>query len=69
MSNLKESNQWNETREKIKNKFGKLNDKQLDGLNGHIDRLPGIVQDVYNYDYSRAVEECKPFSEAPKMTM
>lgn len=68
MSDVKATAQWNETRGKIKTKFGKLSDKQLDGLNGHLDKLPGIVQEVYSYDRAKAVEECKPFSEAPRMT-
>lgn len=66
MSNEKSTTQWNETRGKIKSKFGKLSDKQLDGLNGHMDKLPGMIQQAYSYDHSKAVEEAKPFTEQSK---
>jgi uncharacterized protein YjbJ (UPF0337 family) len=68
MTTVKDNKQWNVTRGKIKTKFGKLNDKQLDGLNGHMEKLPGLVQEVYKYDHSKAIQECKAFREAPKMT-
>ena len=36
-------NDWKETKGKIKAKFGKLSDADIDGLNGHMDQLTSKV--------------------------
>ena len=53
--------EWKEVKNKIKTKFGKLSDSDIDGLNGHMDRLASKVQKVYSYDQSKAARECKEF--------
>lgn len=57
---------WKEVKGKIKAKFGKLSDSDIDGLNGHMDRLQGKVQKAYNYSEDKAKQECKTFNESIK---
>ena len=60
------TNDWKETKSKIKATFGKLSDSDIDGLNGHMDQLPTKVQKVYQYDKSKAEQECKAFTDSLK---
>jgi uncharacterized protein YjbJ (UPF0337 family) len=57
----KKQNEWNETKTKIKAKFARLSDSDIEGLNGHMDQLASKVQKVYEYDKVKAEIECKPF--------
>lgn len=57
-------NDWKEIKAKIKSKFGKLSDADLEGLNGHMDQLPVKVQKAYSYDKERAEKECKAFNDS-----
>lgn len=59
-------NDWKETRTKIKAKFGKLSDSDIEGLNGHMDQLTSKVQKAYEYDKTKAEEECKSFNDSLK---
>jgi uncharacterized protein YjbJ (UPF0337 family) len=59
-------NDWKETKTKIKTKFNKLSDSEIEGLNGHMDQLPKKVQMAYNYDQVRAEKECKSFTDSLK---
>ena len=59
-------NDWKETKSKIKSKFGKLSDSDIDSLNGHMDQLSTKVQKAYQYDQSKADQECKTFTDSLK---
>ena len=59
-------NDWKETKSKIKAKFGKLSDSDIDGLNGYMDQLPKKVQKAYQYDEGTAEQECKTFTNSLK---
>ncbi len=59
-------NDWKETKGKIKAKFGKLSDSDIDGLNGHMDQLPAKVQKAYEYDKPKAEKECTAFTDSLK---
>ncbi len=59
-------NDWKETKSKIKAKFGKLSDSEIDGLNGHMDQLSSKVQKAYQYDRAKAEQECKTFTDSLK---
>ena len=54
-------NEWKVTKSKIKEKFGKLSNADIDGLNGHLERLSVIVQKIYGYDKVKTESECKEF--------
>jgi uncharacterized protein YjbJ (UPF0337 family) len=62
-----EKTEWKEVKSKIKNKFGKLSDSEIDGLNGHMEKLTSTVQKAYNYDQAKADQECKVFNEILKV--
>jgi len=57
-------NDWKETKSKIKAKFGKLSDSDIEGLQGHMNLLTSKVQKAYDYDKSRAEKECKSFNDS-----
>jgi uncharacterized protein YjbJ (UPF0337 family) len=57
-------NDWKETKTKIKAKFGKLSDSDIESLNGHMDQLTSKVQKAYDYDRSKAEQECRSFNES-----
>lgn len=54
---------WKVMKRKIQNRFGKLSETDLEGLNGHMDRLPSKVQKAYNYDQKKATQECNAFNK------
>ena len=58
--------EWKQTKSKIKAKFGKLSDSDIDGLNGHMEKLPAKVQKAYDYDKVKAEKECKAFNDSLK---
>ena len=63
---MTQTSNWKEVKGKIKEKFGKLSDSDIEGLNGHMDRLQGMVQKTYNYSEDKAKQECKDFNEPVK---
>ncbi len=63
MSENQQKLEWKELKNKIKSKFEKLNEQDLESLNGNMDKLIRTVQRVYSYDQNRAEKECKSFNE------
>ena len=59
-------NDWKETKQRIKEKFGKLSDNDIEGLNGHMDQLQSKVQKAYSYDNIKAEQECAAFNKTLK---
>lgn len=55
-------NDWKVTKTKLKEKFSKLSDSDIDGLDGHMDQLSSKVQKAYSYDKDKADLECKSFN-------
>lgn len=53
---------WNNVKQKIKAKFGKLNDAEIEKMNGHLDQLPEKIEKVYGYSKDKAKDECKEFT-------
>jgi uncharacterized protein YjbJ (UPF0337 family) len=49
--------QWTELKGKIKSKWAKLTDNDLDSVEGNFDELKGKLQQVYGYSKERAEEE------------
>jgi uncharacterized protein YjbJ (UPF0337 family) len=60
------TSEWKDLKGKIKSKFGKLSDSELDSLQGHMDQLQSKVQKVYGYDKEKAERECKRFNDSVK---
>jgi len=63
MSDKKNETDWAAVKNQIKSKFPKLSEKDVDGLNGHMDLLVSKVQKAYAYDKTKAEKECKTFKE------
>jgi uncharacterized protein YjbJ (UPF0337 family) len=61
---MRQQQQWKEVKGQIKSKFGKLNDSEIESLNGHMDRLQNKVQKAYAYTETKAKQECKAFNES-----
>ncbi len=66
MSVQEPKHEWDELKTKIKGKFGKLNDADIESLKGKMDQLPSKVQKVYSYDKIKAEKECKTFTDSLK---
>ncbi len=58
--------EWKELKGRIKAKFGKLSDSEIESLNGHMDRLQAKVQKAYGYAEEKAKQECKSFNTSVK---
>jgi uncharacterized protein YjbJ (UPF0337 family) len=61
-----QSQDWNTLKKSIKTKFSKLSDKDIEGLNGHMDQLVSKVQRAYSYSREKADQECKSFTSKQK---
>jgi len=53
--------QWKQMSGKIKAKWGKFTDNELDQLAGQKDQLVGKLQEKYGYEKSRAEREVDDF--------
>ncbi len=64
MTEEKKKSEWSTVKGKIKEKFGKFNDADIESLNGHMDQLQSKVQKVYSYSEDKAKAECKSFNDS-----
>jgi uncharacterized protein YjbJ (UPF0337 family) len=60
------TSEWKQVKGKIKAKFGKLSDDDIDGLHGHMDRLQAKVKKAYAYSEDKAKSECEAFNKSIK---
>ncbi|HTL11316.1 MAG TPA: CsbD family protein [Bdellovibrionota bacterium] len=58
--NVQQQN-WSNFKNKIKARFGKLTDQQIDSLSGNIDQLEGKIQRAYGYTREQAKKEFDDF--------
>jgi uncharacterized protein YjbJ (UPF0337 family) len=56
--------QWKEFKGKVKEKWGKLTDDDLDVIGGEKDQLVGRLQQRYGYEKERAQKEADEFCKA-----
>lgn len=66
MNNPEQSKQrgrsgWADTKAKIKSKWNRLSDSQLDGLESDFDRLPEQIRKTYGYSQQQADREFSEF--------
>jgi len=54
---------WTEIKGKIKAKWGKLTDSEIDTFNGNLDQLAGKIQQTYGYAKEKAEEEYNNFKK------
>jgi uncharacterized protein YjbJ (UPF0337 family) len=53
--------QWNQLRGKVKEKWGKLTDDDLDMVEGKVEQLIGVVQEKYEMTRAKAETEVNEF--------
>lgn len=52
---------WKQLRGKVRQRWGKLTNNQLDQIGGNYERLVGVVQESYGYSRERAQEQVDGF--------
>lgn len=52
---------WKQVRGKVKQKWGKLTDDQLDQISGRTEELVGLLQEQYGYSVAHAQKEVDEF--------
>ena len=57
MSNDIMQGKLNQIRDAVKQRWGALTDKDLDTVDGNLDRLPGLLQARYGYTKEKAEKE------------
>ena len=62
-NNISQGN-WKEIKGKIKEKWGKFNDDEIETLNGHLDQLSGKIQKTYGYAKEKAETEYQDFTKS-----
>jgi uncharacterized protein YjbJ (UPF0337 family) len=55
------TSQWNQLRGKVKEKWGKLTDDDLDMVEGKVEQLIGVVQEKYEMTRAKAEAEVNEF--------
>jgi uncharacterized protein YjbJ (UPF0337 family) len=62
MYNETQKNDWSEIRGKIKARFGKLTDENIDSMKGSLDQLSSRLQSAYGYAKEQADKESTSFT-------
>lgn len=57
-------NEWNEVKGKIKAKFGKLSDSDINGLQDNMNNLQSQLVQTYGYDKDKAKQEADSFKQS-----
>jgi uncharacterized protein YjbJ (UPF0337 family) len=58
--------QWKQMTGKIREKWGKLTDSELEQVSGTKDRFVGLIQERYGYAKERAEQEVDDFFNSQK---
>ena len=64
MTNSTNSDTWTSTKAKLKHKFDKFTDENLDSFKDNMDGLSAKLQSVYGYAKERAEKEVADFKSA-----
>ena len=62
MNTEKIKSEWTEIKDTIKNRWGKFNDSEIDGLNGHMEQLSEKLQRIYGFGKGQAQRESALFT-------
>ena len=55
---------WTELKGKIKSKWGKLTDDEIETFNGNLDQITGNLQKAYGYAKEKAEAEYQDFKQS-----
>ena len=55
---------WTELKGKIKTKWAKLNDNDIDELKGNMEQIAGKIQKTYGYAKEKAEQEYRDFKKS-----
>lgn len=55
---------WKQLKGKVKEKWGKLTDDELDVIEGHKDQLAGAIQKRYGLTKDKAEQEIREFEKS-----
>jgi uncharacterized protein YjbJ (UPF0337 family) len=64
MNNSTLQGNWNEIKGKIKSKWGKLTDNDIETLKGNLDQITGKIQQAYGYVKEKAETEYLDFKKS-----
>jgi uncharacterized protein YjbJ (UPF0337 family) len=64
MNNNIAKGNWNELKGKIKAKWGKFTDDDIETFNGNLDQIKGKLQKAYGYQKDRAEKEYNDFTQS-----
>ncbi|HLF73054.1 MAG TPA: hypothetical protein VI524_01805 [Anaerolineales bacterium] len=54
---------WEQVKGRVRQRWGRLSDKQLDQISGHYDELTRLVRERYGYTWEKARREVDEFIE------
>ena len=60
---------WKQLRGRVKQRWGKLTDNQLDQISGSYEQLVGVVQERYGYTREKAREQVDGFIDSVKHSL
>ncbi len=60
---------WRELQGKVKQRWGKLTDDDVTQIEGHLDRLIGVIQKRYGYAKEQAEKDIDAFLEEVRSRM
>jgi uncharacterized protein YjbJ (UPF0337 family) len=46
--------EWEQLKSRVKQRWGRLTDEQLDRINGYCDELAGLIRERYGYTHEKA---------------
>lgn len=52
---------WEQMKSRIKQRWGRLTDDQLDGISGHYDELTGLIRERYGFTHEKTRKDVDEF--------
>ena len=52
---------WEQIKSRVKQRWGRINDEQLDQISGYYDELAGLIRERYGYTHEKARKDVDEF--------
>jgi uncharacterized protein YjbJ (UPF0337 family) len=52
---------WEQIKSRVKQRWGRINDDQLDRISGNYDELAGLIRERYGYTHEKARKDVDEF--------